>query len=130
MVKIDDGGIGGGGGEVVGLVEKVEGVDGEGDGEVNGIGWVKDESVVKNGRIYVRLEACCDYGKSGGCGELMIGKGIGRVVVGCVEGFCLVGGRGMEKLGDGGIKVRVGVLEKEWGEVIGGLVRLKVKKGG
>lgn len=91
---------------------------GEGHAEVNAIASVKDESLLKESTIYVSLEPCSHYGKTPPCADLIIRKGIRRVVVGCIDPFSLVAGRGIQKLKDAGIDVTVGVLEKECRELI------------
>ena len=101
---------------------------GEGHAEVNAIASVKDESLLKNATIYVSLEPCSHYGKTPPCADLIIRKGIPRVVVGCVDPFSLVAGRGIQKLRDAGIKVTVGVLEKECRELIRAFVTFNLKK--
>ena len=101
---------------------------GEGHAEVNAIASVKDESLLKNATIYVSLEPCSHYGKTPPCADLIIRKGIPRVVVGCVDPFSLVAGRGIQKLRDAGIEVTVGVLEKECRELIRAFVTFNLKK--
>lgn len=86
---------------------------GEAHAEVNAIRSVKDESLLKKSTIYVSLEPCSHYGKTPPCADLIIGKGIPRVVVGCMDPFSLVAGRGIEKLRRAGVDVTVGVLEEE-----------------
>ncbi len=86
---------------------------GEGHAEVNAIASVKDESLLKESTIYVSLEPCSHYGKTPPCADLIISKGIPRVVIGCMDPFPLVAGRGIRKLREAGIEVTVGVLEKE-----------------
>ncbi len=91
---------------------------GEGHAEVNAIRSVKDESLLQESTIYVSLEPCSHYGKTPPCADLIIRKGIPRVVVGCVDPFSLVSGRGIQKLKDASIDVKVGVLEAECRQLI------------
>lgn len=86
---------------------------GEAHAEVNAIRSVKDESLLKESTIYVSLEPCSHYGKTPPCADLIIEKGIPRVVIGCMDPFSLVAGRGIEKLRQAGIEVTTGVLEEE-----------------
>lgn len=91
---------------------------GEAHAEVNAIRSVKDESLLKDSTIYVSLEPCSHYGKTPPCADLIINKGIPRVVVGCQDPFSLVAGRGIQKMRDAGIDVKVGVLEEECRQLI------------
>ena len=88
---------------------------GEGHAEVNAFASVKpeDEPLLKDATIYVSLEPCSHYGKTPPCADLIIKKGVRRVVVGTIDPFAEVQGRGIKKLQDAGIEVTVGVLEKE-----------------
>ena len=88
---------------------------GEGHAEVNAFASVssEDEALLKDATIYVSLEPCSHYGKTPPCADLIIKKGVRRVVVGCIDPFAEVQGRGIKKLKDAGIEVTVGVLEKE-----------------
>lgn len=91
---------------------------GEGHAEVNAIRSVKDENLLKDSTIYVSLEPCSHYGKPPPCADLIISKGIPRVVVGCIDPFSKVSGRGIQKLRNTGIEVKVGVLEDECKKLI------------
>jgi diaminohydroxyphosphoribosylaminopyrimidine deaminase/5-amino-6-(5-phosphoribosylamino)uracil reductase len=86
---------------------------GEGHAEVNAFASVtpEDEPLLKEATIYVSLEPCSHYGKTPPCADLIVRKGMRRVVVGCIDEFAQVQGRGIQKLRDAGIDVTVGVLE-------------------
>lgn len=86
---------------------------GEAHAEVNAIASVKDESLLKDSTIYVSLEPCSHYGKTPPCAELIIRKGIPRVVVGCLDPFPEVSGRGVRMLREAGVEVVTGVMEEE-----------------
>lgn len=74
------------------------------DAEKNG----KD---VANGTIFVSLEPCSHYGKTPPCADLIIKKGIKKVVIGCLDPNPKVNGAGIKKLKEAGIQVVTGVLE-------------------
>lgn len=101
---------------------------GEGHAEVNAIRSVKDESLLKDSTIYVSLEPCSHYGKTPPCADLIISKGIPRAVVGCIDPFSQVSGRGIQKLRDAGIDVTVGVLEEECKNLIRRFVTFNTQK--
>lgn len=101
---------------------------GEGHAEVNAIRSVKDESLLKESTIYVSLEPCSHYGKTPPCADLIISKGIPRVVVGCIDPFSQVSGRGIQKLRNAGIDVTVGVLEDECKNLIRRFVTFNTQK--
>ena len=88
---------------------------GEGHAEVNAFASVRadDEPLLQEATIYVSLEPCSHYGKTTPCADLIVSKGVRRVVVGCVDPFVQVQGRGIQKLRQAGIDVTVGVLEEE-----------------
>lgn len=101
---------------------------GEGHAEVNAIRSVKDEILLKEATIYVSLEPCSHYGKTPPCADLIISKGIPRVVVGCIDPFSQVSGRGICKLREAGIDVTVGVLEEECKNLIRRFVTFNTQK--
>lgn len=95
---------------------------GEAHAEVNAIAAVKDPSLLKQSTIYVSLEPCSHTGKTPPCADLIIAKQIPKVVVGCLDPFSLVAGRGIQKLQAAGIEVVVGVLEEACKELIAAFV--------
>ena len=90
-------------------------VCGKAHAEVNAINSVRpsDRELLRESTLYVSLEPCSHYGKTPPCARLIIKTGIPRVVVGCVDPFAKVQGRGIAMLREAGIEVVVGVLEAE-----------------
>ena len=90
---------------------------GEAHAEVNAVACVGDVNLLKNSTMYVTLEPCSHYGKTPPCANMIIERGIRRVVVGCLDPFVKVSGRGVKLLQEAGVEVVVGVLEKECREL-------------
>ena len=99
------------------------------DGQVLGEGWhdvfggAHAERMLFNGLgdvgslsdciLYVSLEPCSHFGKTPPCANLILERGVGKVVVGVLDPNPKVSGRGVALLREAGIEVVVGVLEDE-----------------
>jgi diaminohydroxyphosphoribosylaminopyrimidine deaminase / 5-amino-6-(5-phosphoribosylamino)uracil reductase len=68
---------------------------------------------VRGATLYVNLEPCNYYGKTPPCTDLIIKKGISRVVIGMLDPNPRVAGNGIRQLRKAKIKVDVGVLHNE-----------------
>tara|TARA_B100000579_G_scaffold423781_1_gene427311 strand:+ start:112 stop:1200 length:1089 start_codon:yes stop_codon:yes gene_type:complete len=67
----------------------------------------------KGGTIYVNLEPCCHHGKTPPCVDKIISFGIKKVFISIVDPDKRVSGKGIKLLEDAGIKVHIGLCEKE-----------------
>lgn len=67
----------------------------------------------KGGTLYVNLEPCCHYGKTGPCTNAIIDAGIKEVIIGESDPNPIVNGKGIAVLRKAGINVRCGILKKE-----------------
>ena len=86
---------------------------GEPHAEVNAINSVKDKSKLKKATIYVSLEPCSHYGKTPPCSDLIVASGIKNIVIGSIDPFPEVSGKGIKKLMDAGCQVIVGILDEK-----------------
>lgn len=97
------------------------------DGRVVGQGWHKKAGaphaeinalqqagdLARNGTIYVTLEPCSHYGRTGPCVEALIAAGIKKVIIAMTDPNPLVAGQGIHTLRKAGIEVVEGVLASE-----------------
>ena len=92
---------------------------GKSHAEVNCIESVSkyDRELLATATMYVSLEPCVHFGKTPPCSDLIIEKGIRKVVIGCPDPFSAVNGRGIDKLQKAGIHVVTGVLEQACKEI-------------
>lgn len=86
---------------------------GEAHAEVNAINAVTDKTLLKESTLYVNLEPCSHSGKTPPCADLIIKHKIPNIVIGCIDSYSEVAGKGIEKLKAAGINVVVGVLEEK-----------------
>ena len=86
---------------------------GEPHAEPNAIASVKDESLLKEATMYVSLEPCSHWGKTPPCADLVVRKGLKRVVIATLDPNPKVAGRGVKILQEAGIEVTVGLMEDE-----------------
>jgi diaminohydroxyphosphoribosylaminopyrimidine deaminase/5-amino-6-(5-phosphoribosylamino)uracil reductase len=67
----------------------------------------------RGGTMYVTLEPCCHYGKTGPCTDAIISAGLAKVFVAMIDPSSHAGGKGIEQLRKAGIEVETGLCEKE-----------------
>jgi diaminohydroxyphosphoribosylaminopyrimidine deaminase/5-amino-6-(5-phosphoribosylamino)uracil reductase len=63
--------------------------------------------------LYVNLEPCAHHGRTPPCVDLIIRRGIRRVVASMQDPNPLVDGKGFERLREAGIQVEIGLLEHD-----------------
>lgn len=90
---------------------------GEAHAEVNAIKSVKNSELLKESTLYVSLEPCAHFGLTPPCSDLIIEKKIPEVIIGTIDSFAKVAGKGIEKMKKAGINVKVGILENECREL-------------
>ncbi|RZL36427.1 MAG: bifunctional diaminohydroxyphosphoribosylaminopyrimidine deaminase/5-amino-6-(5-phosphoribosylamino)uracil reductase RibD [Pedobacter sp.] len=89
---------------------------GEAHAEVNAIHNVittfgeQSATLLKQATVYVSLEPCAHFGKTPPCADLLIKHEVKKVVICNTDPFASVNGKGIEKLENAGIAVKVGVL--------------------
>ncbi len=88
---------------------------GEAHAEVNCIKSVKEieKSFIEKSTLYVSLEPCNHFGKTPPCTDLILENKIPKVVIGCIDVYKEVEGKGILKLQKAGLEVVSGLLEKE-----------------
>lgn len=79
---------------------------------------------VAGATMFVTLEPCCHHGRTPPCTDAVIAAGIARVVVGVVDPYPQVRGRGLRLLADAGVEVTLGVLSEACDELVRGFVRV------
>jgi len=65
----------------------------------------------RGGIMYVTLEPCCHFGRTGPCTQSIIEAGIVRVVAATPDPNAKMCGKGCQELRDAGVEVEVGLME-------------------
>ena len=76
----------------------------------------------RGGTAYVTLEPCAHHGKTGPCADALVEAGIARVVVALRDPDERVNGRGIERLADHGISLRIGIEAEAARRVMAGFL--------
>ena len=66
---------------------------------------------LRDATLYVTLEPCCHHGKTPPCTDIIIEKGIKKVLVGLLDPNPLVAGKGISILRNAGVEVITGIEE-------------------
>lgn len=88
---------------------------GESHAEVNCFNSVKevDRHLITKATLYVSLEPCAHTGKTPPCSQLIIREQVPKVVIGCLDPFAAVNGKGLAQLQAAGIETVTGIGEVE-----------------
>ncbi len=90
---------------------------GEAHAEVNAVRSVTNPELLTESTLYVTLEPCAHFGKTPPCSDLIVEKKIPKVVIGTIDPFAEVAGKGIEKLKKAGVEVTLDVLRDECREL-------------
>ncbi len=67
----------------------------------------------RGGTLYVTLEPCNHHGRTPPCVDALLGAGLARVVIGCLDPNPLVSGGGAARLAKAGVVVHLGPWQEE-----------------
>lgn len=97
---------------------------GEPHAEAHAIRQARSKGVdLRASTAYVTLEPCNHFGRTPPCSEALIEVGVTRVIVAMQDPNPIVAGRGLTRLREAGIEVRVGLLDQEARELNIGFVK-------
>ncbi len=78
---------------------------------------------LRGATVYVTLEPCSHFGRTPPCVDALIQAGVSRVIAAIEDPNPLVSGRGLQRLREAGIDVRVGLLATEATELNIGFIK-------
>lgn len=86
---------------------------GQAHAEIHAIQSVKNRELLKKSTLYVNLEPCSHYGKTPPCTEEIIRQGIPKVVIGTLDPYERVNGKGVRQLQNAGVEVKHTVIPEK-----------------
>lgn len=78
---------------------------------------------LRGATLYVTLEPCCHWGRTPPCTDAILAHGVSRVVVGVVDPYPPMRGKGLARLRTAGVEVELGVRAVECAELVLGFTR-------
>jgi diaminohydroxyphosphoribosylaminopyrimidine deaminase/5-amino-6-(5-phosphoribosylamino)uracil reductase len=86
---------------------------GELHAEADALNRLDDPTKAEGATVYVNLEPCAHHGKTPPCADALVKAGVGRVVIANLDPFPEVSGHGIAHLAQAGIRVELGLRERE-----------------
>ncbi len=82
--------------------------------EINALADCKKQGAnPKGATMFVTLEPCCHFGKTGPCTDVLIAAKLKKVIVAAIDPSSHANGKGIRRLRKAGIKVDIGLCEAE-----------------